>query len=941
MDHASLFDECPLDVNVDSLIRALADETAVIFVGAGASVAAGLPSWHDFLKACLARAKIYDDAAVNWKHIETLLTAKQFLPAAELLQWAVKNDLHQYIWDAFGKNSITPSDVHLAIARMPFTVAVTTNYDSLLEAACTAMSRPLIHPCTWQQPDDIYQALRDQGRFTLIKTHGTATQRDSLILTHSHYRDLQSRNRSYNDLIAHLFSFRTCLFVGHSLQDSDILEQLSKVRDIHGDSIGPHYAILFENEKSQYELEHLETAFAIRPILIKESHWDPSEEKLLSEQQRREQNVQKTAAVVRVLKQLHGRVSVFRRNRGFSVGIDPAPFNRRDASHHLLKNILHLSGAFRGDVCLIDDPDRPQLRIVACHTRDAISRNASENDDNWLTTHISPRTIIGRTFYRSTSDRDVTYVRDVTAPDADLERSGLVDATYEMGHPDVRSELAVPIVFAGTVVGVLNVESTLRDAFTKEHLDVVRWGAQEAGRIWNRAKLRYDLTRKLDPCYKQVKSFGELISRSRMVRDLDLRYILYEIDHFNGEAKPHLANPDSGQNLGSFDFEERSLTNYVLTKEQRKFVSDVDQDIADPEGVCSSRGASELGFHGPAFGVALQKDGRPTAVLTCYSKAMTQLWKTWYPTWGPADQWKSKWTELSKNPEAVQRHGEQALADLKSIQDQWSELATHFEDATMRIERLAQLITNDSSVDSGGQLAKSHAGKAIESLNAWLKKVDREKQWTRDQLKDPTFQRRILRVVCESLLDSSWFRRIRLWWVPKEEQQPDIGLICIWSLTRADSCFSNKARKNAYQGVAAHKGSPYYDLVHAMSALPPTARYHNVNMFHEPDENFELLDKKKNGSWMVVPILATSKPESKKAAKVIGCLSADMQHPLPNGEIADDWDKMPERHAFQRYALELAADVISPLIRLYRLDASEIPMLRTVRGNFPVNVKPS
>lgn len=935
MDSSAQFDECALDINVDSLVRALADETAVIFVGAGASVAAGLPSWHDFLKDCLQRAKKYDDAAVKWKHIESLLEAKQFLRAAELLQWTLKNDLHQYIWDAFGKNHLRPSDVHLAIARMPFTVAVTTNYDSLLEAACTAMSRPLIHSCTWQRPDDIYQALREKDRFTLVKSHGTATQRDSLILTHTQYRDLQSRNRSYNDLIAHLFCFRTCLFVGHSLQDSDILEQLSKVREIHGDAIGPHYAILFEGEKSQYELDLLETAFAIQPILIRKKEVDQKK----TDDDSATENVWKTTAVVRVLKHLHGQVAKCLRNRGFSESTEPSPFNRRDASLHLLKNVLYLTGAFRGDICLIDDLDRPQLRIVASHTRDKISRNAEENDLRARTEHVSPKSIIGRTFYRSTSDRDVTYVRDVTAAAFDLDQSRIPDAEYVTGHPDVRSELAVPILFAGTVVGVLNIESTIRDAFNNEHLEVVRWGAQEAGRIWNRANLRYELTRKLDPCYKQVKAFGELIDLSRKVRDLDLRYILYEIDHFHGKAIPHLANPDPEQKLGSFDFDERSLTNYVLTKEQRKFVRDVDADIEDQDnGVCSARGAKELGFHGPAFGVALQKDGRPTAVLTCYSRRMSELWKKWKPEFGPSSTWETQ-AEGSNEKKPSDKKAESRFQKTKEIQDQWARLTEHFEDATLRIERLAQLITNDASLDHGGDLLKTDAGKAIESLNVWLKKVDREKQWTSQQLRDANFQRRIMRVVCECLLESCGFRRIRLWWIPKVSSEK-IGLVCIWSLTDKDSRFGRKPRANAYRGVAAHIGSPYYDLVHAMSASPPAARYHNVSMFDAPDENFELLDKKKNGSWMVVPILGSTKKDSPRA-RVVGCLSGDMQYPMANGEIADDWDKEPQRHAFQRYALELAADVLSPLVRLYRLDPEEIPHLRTVRGVFPTEPKAS
>ena len=174
----------------------------------------------------------------------------------------------------------------------------------------------------------------------------------------------------------------------------------------------------------------------------------------------------------------------------------------------------------------------------------------------------------------------------------------------------------------------------------------------------------------------------------------------------------------------------------------------------------------------------------------------------------------------------------------------------------------------------------------------------------------------MFRQVCSVLTDKDvGYERVRLWWVPRN-LSPDLSeikLICIWSKTTERGKTKGAPNENAYRGVCGMSGGPYYELVTTMNSTRAAAKYHNPKMFDGlPDSNLKVLDKAPYGSWIVAPILNRKKPP-----KVVGCLSADFQYPV-KGAMRDDWAKQADSLTFQRHALELAADILQPLLLVYR-----------------------
>src|SRR5690349_7472536 len=85
------------------------------------------------------------------------------------------------------------------------------------------------------------------------------------------------------------------------------------------------------------------------------------------------------------------------------------------------------------------------------------------------------------------------------------------DARYVMLHPEVRSELAVPLEVQGEVRGVLNVDSDRPDAFTHADEELLQGLAVEAARVIHNTWLYEQLRLKAD-LFETLVSVGQTIN---------------------------------------------------------------------------------------------------------------------------------------------------------------------------------------------------------------------------------------------------------------------------------------------------------------------------------------------------------------------------------------------------------------------------------------------
>lgn len=208
-----------LDERLMSEARALAsdalDGRLVLFLGAGVSQGAGLPSWGALLEALAEDANISETEQQALKNLHTL-------DQARLIESRLGKD-HLLLGQRVAKHTCASHHAlaHSLIASLPTFETVTTNYDCLFEEASRAAGYD-----TAVLP---YESVADRRRW-LLKMHGCVTHPDDIVLTREHYLRYSDRRAALAGIVQALLITRRMLFVGFSLQDDHFLGIVDDVR---------------------------------------------------------------------------------------------------------------------------------------------------------------------------------------------------------------------------------------------------------------------------------------------------------------------------------------------------------------------------------------------------------------------------------------------------------------------------------------------------------------------------------------------------------------------------------------------------------------------------------------------------------------------------------------------------------------------------------------
>jgi len=182
----------------------------VVFMGAGVSVAAGVPAWKQLL------AKIGADLGVPISELEAI----QSLDPRD--QATVLQRLHHNDFDAAVQRGLAadrPALLHGLLASLPVKEFVTTNFDTLFERAARTAHRSLV-----VIPGEPVHA---SDRW-LLKLHGTLGE--DLVLTRGDFLGATSRHVALRGLVQAMLMTRRMLFVGYSLNDEDFHQLVHEVR---------------------------------------------------------------------------------------------------------------------------------------------------------------------------------------------------------------------------------------------------------------------------------------------------------------------------------------------------------------------------------------------------------------------------------------------------------------------------------------------------------------------------------------------------------------------------------------------------------------------------------------------------------------------------------------------------------------------------------------
>ena len=186
---------------------------AILFVGAGVSMAVGLPSWKTLvdhlLKELQLGPEVIDGMNDGYQMLAEFYRLKQG-GMGPLRSWLDRN------WKV-ATDKVSQSELHKLIVELDFPAIYTTNYDRNLETAFEIHHKPYAKIANAKHIADAAQDITH-----IIKYHGDFDDDASLVLTETDFLDRLSFDSPLDIKFRADALGRTILFIGYSMSDPNI-----------------------------------------------------------------------------------------------------------------------------------------------------------------------------------------------------------------------------------------------------------------------------------------------------------------------------------------------------------------------------------------------------------------------------------------------------------------------------------------------------------------------------------------------------------------------------------------------------------------------------------------------------------------------------------------------------------------------------------------------
>jgi hypothetical protein len=249
---------------IEKFTKAIKEDNAAIFAGAGLSSGAGFVNWKQLL------SKVADELGLSVeKEQHDLIGLAQFYCNKHM----GRGGLNQIIVDEFQRRAVLTEN-HRILARLPISTYWTTNYDLLIETALLEAGK---NPDVKVEPENLAVTLNDRDA-VVYKMHGDVNQVHKATINRDDYERYENTHSIFTTALQGDLVSKTFLFIGFSFNDPNLNYILSRIRIRLEGNQRPHYCILkkvretdddyaYAKAKQELQINDLKR-FSINTILV-------------------------------------------------------------------------------------------------------------------------------------------------------------------------------------------------------------------------------------------------------------------------------------------------------------------------------------------------------------------------------------------------------------------------------------------------------------------------------------------------------------------------------------------------------------------------------------------------------------------------------------------------------------------------------------------------
>jgi len=226
-----------LDVFLREYVKAIKNDTAAVFAGAGLSCDAGFVDWKGLL--CDIAEDLHLDVD---KEEHDLIGVAQYHYNEHQ-----RGRINELILNEFGRKA-TITENHKILARLPIKTYWTTNYDNLIETAIKDEGKI---PDVKIECANLAQSKKDRD-VVVYKMHGDVSQPQKAVIIRDDYEKYDNTHNLFMTALQGDLVSKTFLFLGFSFSDPNLNYILSRVRNGLEDNQRPHYCIMKRVTRDDY-----------------------------------------------------------------------------------------------------------------------------------------------------------------------------------------------------------------------------------------------------------------------------------------------------------------------------------------------------------------------------------------------------------------------------------------------------------------------------------------------------------------------------------------------------------------------------------------------------------------------------------------------------------------------------------------------------------------